>query len=1320
MSDLSFNIVALDKASSTFLKIADRLDKVSEKIDKLDGKDATVNVNVETDQSSKALDSFDTRFKLMAAGIIAASPAAGAAVIAGIGGGFIATAVLAQKSNQDVQQAYTGMWRNVVNQTKGATAQLVPQIVGAADAINAEMQRLGPQMSQAFSYGGPAIVALTRGVTDFAHNAMPGATAAMANSLPVFSGLANAAGTLGTAIGTSLQSASQHSAEYGIVIGSLGSITGTVITGAVAIVNDLGIAWAQNATEINASVEGVITTVTGLANGVLPVLVFALDAAVTTIHAVTEVLGPLAPILGTIAGVALTTWAAFKLAGLVTVGVRALGLAVVGLAGNMEAGATKSAVMIAAMRGVSVQASATAVAVKAAGAGAATAGLGFGTAASAIAGPLGIALIAGTLLMTAFAGSEDDTKVSTDDLKATIDGLTSAFESSKGAINASVIDNLQHSESFKKIAEATNEFGISQTDLSTAITAGGPTLDALRARLAFVGDVNARLAEDSGKSGSEIAKQAKTARDTATALDALIAGLGSSQTSAAKNTAAIKENANALVASNAGQSAAGRISRTLGIELDGVTTGFQGVAQSSGDASTSVYDVAANFIKASIGIAQANQAIQSRFVTADKAVATARTGVSDASKSYQQSIVSVKDAQHSYAQASAAVATAQQGVADAQRGVTTANRSLEDAYRGVTTAQQAHTKAQQDELKAQLAVNDAREQALEDLKAIHLQLEDQTVTEESARVRLFESQQNAANFGITDKNAKDIAKAPVTFANIDQIKTALELLSAQNQLNNALNTGENLRVDVTRADALGVEKARGVVSAQDALRGAQDQVASSAEGITKAQQQVEEASYGLQQAQRGLTRAHQGVSDAAYNEQKAHQAVSDAQDQSTRAAGNLQRAKETLTEAEGASSRSLDLNTKAGLDNLNLLMQLWGVINATGMTTQEKYNSLVSNTATAFGMSKQAAADYLTQLGLIPADFKFGVTAVASVDANNLWNDVTSPARPTGRAMMFADGGHARGPGGPRGDKIPALLSDNEYVQPAHIVDYYGVGFMEDVRNKKVPKGYANGGLVSANYGLADLGARYQSGVGALSALGLKHPPGLPKYVAPPVSYGGGGLGGALPIGQHLALIDQALAFVGIPKDQWPRWESGLNTLITRESGWNPNIVNMWDSNAKAGHPSGGLMQTIASTFAGNRDPRLPNNMFDPLANVVAGINYINRRYGGIGNVQQANASASAKGYVDGGLVKSKIYDAGGWLNPGDHGQNSGSQREAVLTPRESEAYVAHAKATAAPKPTASDGPNHFTGNLYLDTGALVGVVKGVLRKVEDASGMFS
>ncbi len=144
----------------------------------------------------------------------------------------------------------------------------------------------------------------------------------------------------------------------------------------------------------------------------------------------------------------------------------------------------------------------------------------------------------------------------------------------------------------------------------------------------------------------------------------------------------------------------------------------------------------------------------------------------------------------------------------------------------------------------------------------------------------------------------------------------------------------------------------------------------------------------------------------------------------------------------------------------------------------------------------------------------------------------------------------------------------------------------------------------------------------------------------------GGTLVGAIPKGAHLAIINAALKAAGVPPPgTLGQWQKGLNTLITRESGWNPNAQNNWDSNAAAGMASRGLAQVIPPTFASNHVPGTSNNIFDPVANVAAAIRYITRRYGNITNVQQANASLPPKGYARG------TYSAfPGWGMVGENG----------------------------------------------------------------------
>lgn len=93
---------------------------------------------------------------------------------------------------------------------------------------------------------------------------------------------------------------------------------------------------------------------------------------------------------------------------------------------------------------------------------------------------------------------------------------------------------------------------------------------------------------------------------------------------------------------------------------------------------------------------------------------------------------------------------------------------------------------------------------------------------------------------------------------------------------------------------------------------------------------------------------------------------------------------------------------------------------------------------------------------------------------------------------------------------------------------------------------------------------------------------------------------------------------------------------IRRESNGDPTVQNNWDSNALAGHPSIGLMQTIGSTFNAYKHPG-HNNIRNGYDNLLAAINYIKHRYG---TSDAAFHRVASYGYANGGLVsKHGLYE---------------------------------------------------------------------------------
>jgi len=278
----------------------------------------------------------------------------------------------------------------------------------------------------------------------------------------------------------------------------------------------------------------------------------------------------------------------------------------------------------------------------------------------------------------------------------------------------------------------------------------------------------------------------------------------------------------------------------------------------------------------------------------------------------------------------------------------------------------------------------------------------------------------------------------------------------------------------------------------------------------------------------------------------------------------------------------------------------------------------------------------------------------------------------SGRPMLaMAKGGILPGYS-PGVDNLIVAMSGGEGVLVPEAVRGLGPGFVHWANSfysggragsgGSVGKGFADGGIV-------DTVMSFASGVGDTVGAIFHDPIGFitSKIGSNPFIQGVGALisksvdgiidkvwnmiGSAFSGGPASGELDQwiklAMGIAGVGAD----WYGPLLTLIMRESGGNPNAINLWDSNAQAGYPSQGLMQTIPQTFAAYRDQRLPNEITNPIANIVAGINYIKSVYGSIFNVQQAVGSTP------------KGYDAGGVMPPGlGMFFNGTGTPEAVLT----------------------------------------------------------
>lgn len=151
-----------------------------------------------------------------------------------------------------------------------------------------------------------------------------------------------------------------------------------------------------------------------------------------------------------------------------------------------------------------------------------------------------------------------------------------------------------------------------------------------------------------------------------------------------------------------------------------------------------------------------------------------------------------------------------------------------------------------------------------------------------------------------------------------------------------------------------------------------------------------------------------------------------------------------------------------------------------------------------------------------------------------------------------------------------------------------------------------------------------------------------------------GGQGGG--VGRWADTVRKALTMLGQPTS-----DAMVNTVLRRmkqESSGNPRSINNWDSNARRGTPSKGLMQVIGPTFKQYAMKGFNKDIYDPLSNILASMRYAIARYGSL-----SSAYNKKGGYADGGTVTPTLYDSGGWLQPGlTTVLNATGKPEAVFT----------------------------------------------------------
>lgn len=304
--DLNFNIFGRDvNASAT-------LDKVGDSVDRLD----------------RRLESFGKNVVGLTGALPGLAVAGGLGVAAGVGlaaGGFIAFGAVALRENEAVRQSWRDLGDTVTTGAAEMAAPMEKHLVRAAGTLQRTFDDLAPTMERGFTAAGPSLDHLVAGVDQFARRAMPGMVTAVERSEPVFVGMREFLGDAGDGVNDFFVNISEGADSSGRILVDLGHVSRDALGTTGTVLATLANEGAPSVDQLATALSSLLDIVESMTTSGLPVLFGTASNVLSVFNGLLGVLGPLAPALGTVAGVMLSVKAGAAIFGSAGAAVGVLG-----------------------------------------------------------------------------------------------------------------------------------------------------------------------------------------------------------------------------------------------------------------------------------------------------------------------------------------------------------------------------------------------------------------------------------------------------------------------------------------------------------------------------------------------------------------------------------------------------------------------------------------------------------------------------------------------------------------------------------------------------------------------------------------------------------------------------------------------------------------------------------------------------------------------------------------------------------------------------------------------------------------------------------
>ncbi|MEU4802840.1 hypothetical protein [Actinosynnema sp. NPDC023587] len=300
-----------------------------------------------TDQVEQA-DRKVGRFTATLVGMGVAGGAGGVLAAGGIGlvaVALVALAAAALKTDQQVSDAFGNLKSEGLSTVKQVAEPLRGELVDAAGKAVTGLRMLAPVLRRAADEGGPSVALLTDGLVRLAVQLGPGLLEAARTSAPAVAGLNALLDRSGRGLSAFLREVSQEAPAAGRAAGDMGRLIEDLLGSSgrlAAMLAQQGAGpWSQFVGIVDQTTDAAI----GLGEGALPSVTSSASTVLGVVSRLLDLLGPLAPALGTIGGILLSYRAGAAILGAVGDGVGRLG-------GRMESASAGGTKLAGATRGL--------------------------------------------------------------------------------------------------------------------------------------------------------------------------------------------------------------------------------------------------------------------------------------------------------------------------------------------------------------------------------------------------------------------------------------------------------------------------------------------------------------------------------------------------------------------------------------------------------------------------------------------------------------------------------------------------------------------------------------------------------------------------------------------------------------------------------------------------------------------------------------------------------------------------------------------------------------------------------------------------------